>query len=143
MQLHVRNLHSPFDIDTWLAEHCIVAFKKPSDSRTTDTCIDASLLWANRGIDTDVVVAEVRETSRKPEEIYSIIERIAPGRNHRRLELFGRKHNVRSGWLTLGNQLGDTCVYEEDIVSHLNQRCVVWPRARWRPPTTAQSLSSP
>lgn len=70
----------------------------------------------------DVIVSEVRETSRKPEEIYSIIERIAPGQKHRRLELFGRSHNLRPGWLTLGNQLGGTCVYEEDVVRRLNQR---------------------
>lgn len=72
----------------------------------------------------DVIVSEVRETSRKPDEIYNIIERLAPGKDHRRLELFGRNHNVRAGWLTLGNQLGDTCVYDEDIVNRLNQRCV-------------------
>lgn len=30
-------------------------------------------------IDTDVIVAEVRETSRKPDEIYEIIERMCPG----------------------------------------------------------------
>lgn len=29
-------------------------------------------------MDTDVVVAEVRETSRKPEEVYGVIERLAP-----------------------------------------------------------------
>lgn len=104
------------------AEHCIVAYKKPARSHANTTCIDECLLWANRGVDVDVIVSEVRETSRKPEEIYSIIERIASGQNHRRLELFGRSHNVRPGWLTLGNQLGDTCVYDEEIVKRLNER---------------------
>ena len=103
-------------------EHCIVAFKKPSSHAPAQRCVDSSLLWANRGIDTDVIVAEVRETSRKPEEIYSLIERIAPGRDKRRLELFGRKHNTRPGWLTLGNQLGDTRIYEQDVVDRLNAR---------------------
>jgi N6-adenosine-specific RNA methylase IME4 len=37
------------------------------------------LKWANRGIDTDVIVGEVRETSRKPDEIYDVIERVCPG----------------------------------------------------------------
>ena len=69
-----------------------------------------------------MIVAEVRETSRKPEEIYSLIERIAPGLNKRRLELFGRKHNTRPGWLTLGNQLGDSRIYEQDVVDRLNAR---------------------
>ena len=35
--------------------------------------------WINRGVDTDVIVSEVRETSRKPDETYGLIERICPG----------------------------------------------------------------
>ena len=63
-------------------------------------------LSVNRYIDCDVIVSEVRETSRKPDEIYDIIERMTPGT--RKLELFGRKHNCKPGWLTLGNQLEGT-----------------------------------
>lgn len=51
--------------------------------------------WVNRGLDTDVVVSEVRETSRKPDEVYGMIERMCPG--GRKIEIFGRKHNTRSG----------------------------------------------
>ena len=51
--------------------------------------------WANRGLDTDVIVSEVRETSRKPEEAYGLIERLCPG--GRKVEIFGRKHNARPG----------------------------------------------
>jgi mRNA (2'-O-methyladenosine-N6-)-methyltransferase len=107
-----------------------VAYKKPAtlssppSSSGGGLALDACLSWANRGIDVDVIVSEVRETSRKPDEIYAIIERLAPGPGRRRLELFGRKHNTRSGWLTLGNQLGDSCVYEEDVVDRLNKRWV-------------------
>ncbi|GIX62188.1 methyltransferase MTA70, putative [Babesia caballi] len=57
----------------------------------------------NRYLDCDVVVSEVRETSRKPDEIYGLIERMAPGAL--KLEIFGRSHNVRNNWITLGNQL--------------------------------------
>ena len=57
----------------------------------------------NRGLDCDVLVAEVRSTSHKPDEIYGIIERLSPGT--RKLELFGRQHNVQPNWVTLGNQL--------------------------------------
>jgi mRNA (2'-O-methyladenosine-N6-)-methyltransferase len=35
--------------------------------------------WVNRGLDVDVIVSEVRETSRKPEEAYGLIERLCPG----------------------------------------------------------------
>lgn len=135
--------HSPF-----VTEHCIVAYKLPTDpnpepdpssASSTLECVDPALLWANRGIDTDVIVSEVRETSRKPDEIYSLIERICPptfskhesgngekepARKRRLLELFGRKHNTREGWLTLGNQLGDSRIYEEEVVDRLNARQV-------------------
>ena len=36
-------------------------------------------LKLNRGLDCDVIVAEVRATSHKPDEIYGIIERLSPG----------------------------------------------------------------
>uniref|UniRef100_A0A0G4FK01 Uncharacterized protein n=1 Tax=Chromera velia CCMP2878 TaxID=1169474 RepID=A0A0G4FK01_9ALVE len=71
-------------------EHCLIGIKGPCR-------------WANKNIDCDVIVAEVRETSRKPDEIYRIIERMAPG--CLKVELFGRMHNTRKNWITLGNQL--------------------------------------
>ncbi|KAI0939561.1 hypothetical protein AcV5_000939 [Taiwanofungus camphoratus] len=77
--------------------------------------------WANRGLDTDVVVSEVRETSRKPDEVYGMIERMCPG--GRKIEIFGRKHNTRPGWLTLGNQLGTDQIYEEDLAARIKARC--------------------
>lgn len=70
-------------------EHCLIGVK--------------GLPPVNRNLDCDVIVAEVRETSRKPDEIYGVLERLAPGA--RKLEIFGRSHNIRPGWLTLGNQL--------------------------------------
>ena len=33
----------------------------------------------NNGLDCDVLVAEVRSTSHKPDEIYGLIERLSPG----------------------------------------------------------------
>ena len=46
-------------------------------------------------------MSEVRETSRKPDEIYGLIERMSPG--GRKIELFARPHNRRSGWISMGN----------------------------------------
>jgi mRNA (2'-O-methyladenosine-N6-)-methyltransferase len=92
----------------WLnhtCEHLLIALKRPRDHpRTAPVPWDThpGLRALHRASDTDVVVAEVRETSRKPDEAYGVIERLAP--HGRKLELFGRKHNVRPGWLTLGNQ---------------------------------------
>jgi hypothetical protein len=62
-------------------EHLLVAVKVPSDHP-----VDAPIPWTThptlqslrKGIDTDVVVAEVRETSRKPDEVYGVIERYVP-----------------------------------------------------------------
>ncbi|KAG8855870.1 hypothetical protein FRB96_006692 [Tulasnella sp. 330] len=76
--------------------------------------------WLNRGLDVDVIVSEVRETSRKPDEVYGVIERMCPG--GRKLEIFGRKHNIRPGWLTLGNQLGQDQIYEEDMKERIQTR---------------------
>jgi len=84
-------------------EHCLVGVKG------SPKC--------NAVLDCDVIVAEVRETSRKPDEIYGIIERLSPGT--RKLELFGRKHNIRPGWITLGNQLETTHILEPDLLARL------------------------
>ena len=79
-------------------EHCLVGVK--------GTLADK----LNLNLDCDVVCAEVRETSRKPDEMYDLLERLAPGQ--RKLELFGRPHNIHKGWTTLGNQLGKSQITE-------------------------------
>lgn len=87
-------------------EHCLVAMREPKKgAHAPPPC-----LWAHAGLNTNVMVSQTRETSRKPDELYTMIERICPG--GRKLELFGRLHNVRPGWLTLGNQLKSTRVME-------------------------------
>ncbi|KAG6911727.1 hypothetical protein DXG01_007977 [Tephrocybe rancida] len=97
-------------------EHMLVGIKTVTD--------DSGALkfpsWANRGLDTDVIVSEVRETSRKPDEVYGLIERMCPG--GRKIEVFGRKHNTRPGWLTLGNQLGPDQIYEEDLAARIKAK---------------------
>ncbi len=47
-----------------------------------------------------VVLARRREHSRKPDEIYGLIERLYPGRS--KLELFAR--STRDGWVSWGNE---------------------------------------
>ncbi|UZJ54292.1 hypothetical protein CBS101457_003612 [Exobasidium rhododendri] len=131
-------------------EHCLVGVKKrkqtsspaspapsPSTHVSPSTSLGAtyaashapgfsatSLLpdWSNAGLDADVIVAEVRDTSRKPDELYSIIERLCP--MGRKLELFGRRHNSRPGWLTVGNQLKGDRILD----SHLQERVTKWRR---------------
>ncbi|XP_023540558.1 N6-adenosine-methyltransferase MT-A70-like [Cucurbita pepo subsp. pepo] len=80
-------------------EHCLVGIKGNPE--------------VNRNIDTDVVVAEVRETSRKPDEMYPLLERISP--RTRKLELFARMHNTHAGWISLGNQLNGVRLVDEGL----------------------------
>lgn len=80
-------------------EHCLVGIKGNP--------------LVNRNIDTDVIVAEVRETSRKPDEMYAMLERISP--RTRKLELFARMHNTQAGWLSLGNQLNGVRLVDEGL----------------------------
>lgn len=88
-------------------EHCLVGVK-------------GNPKGANRGLDCDVLVAEVRATSHKPDEVYGIIERLSPGT--RKVELFGRPHNVQPNWITLGNQLEGVRLKDPDIVSRFKEK---------------------
>lgn len=67
----------------------------------------------------------MRETSRKPDEIYDMIDHLA-GPDVRKIELFGRIGNLRPGWMTLGNQLpgvrGDSLLAEEDVKTRVWQK---------------------
>lgn len=80
-------------------EHCLMGIKG-----TVRRSKDGHIINAN--IDTDVIVSEEPYPlgdTRKPEELYSIIEHFSLGR--RRLELFGRINNIRPGWVTIGIEL--------------------------------------
>jgi mRNA (2'-O-methyladenosine-N6-)-methyltransferase len=72
-------------------EHCLVGLR--GDVKRAS---DSHFIHAN--IDTDVIVEEecAMGSTRKPEEIYSMMERFCLGR--KRIELFGEIHNIRDGW---------------------------------------------
>ncbi|XP_065211160.1 N6-adenosine-methyltransferase catalytic subunit isoform X2 [Planococcus citri] len=88
-------------------EHCLVGMKGNPKN-------------LNRGLDCDVIVSEVRDTSHKPDEIYGIIERLSPGT--RKIELFGRAHNVQPNWITLGNQVDGIRLVDPNIISVYSKR---------------------
>ncbi|XP_060597198.1 N6-adenosine-methyltransferase catalytic subunit-like [Ruditapes philippinarum] len=88
-------------------EHCLVGVK-------------GNPKGVNKGLDCDVIVAEVRATSHKPDEIYGIIERLSPGT--RKVELFGRPHNVQPNWITLGNQLEGVRLVDPEIVKRFKEK---------------------
>ncbi|GEQ69216.1 hypothetical protein JCM33374_g2887 [Metschnikowia sp. JCM 33374] len=56
-------------------------------------------IWLNKKIDIDFIVSGTRETSRKPDELYGIVERLV-GVHARKLEIFGRDNNIRPGWIS-------------------------------------------
>ncbi|KAH0540964.1 N6-adenosine-methyltransferase subunit METTL3 [Cotesia glomerata] len=87
-------------------EHCLVGMK--GNPRI------------NRGLDSDVIVAEVRATSHKPDEIYGIIERMSP--STRKIELFGRPHNVQPNWITLGNQVDGVHLIDPQLIKAFRKR---------------------
>lgn len=106
------------------SQHCLVALRRSPTNPDTAPSVPS---WFNKGLDTQVILAEVRETSRKPDELYDMIERILGGKGKgRKAELFGREHNLREGWFTLGNQVSkeETAgrVYEQDMVDRFTQR---------------------
>ena len=54
--------------------------------------------------------------------MYEIVERlVGADRGVRKLEMFGRKHNRRRGWMTIGNQLDGIRLFERDVVERWNQ----------------------
>jgi hypothetical protein len=59
--------------------------------------------------------ANVKGKSQKPDEIYELIEKMMPG--SKKIELFARNNNLREGWLSLGNQLGETYQAWKNIIT--------------------------
>lgn len=55
------------------------------------------------GVCSDVIIAQRRGQSEKPSELYQYIETLVPDGFY--LELFGRRNNLRDGWVTVGDEL--------------------------------------
>lgn len=105
-------------------EHCLVGVKgDPGKLRFAAGGDDSASQQPRQqrgretSLDCDVIVSEVRETSRKPDAIYGIIERLCPGT--RKCELFGRRNNTQPGWITLGNQLRGNRVVDGEMAARI------------------------
>jgi len=83
-------------------EVCLVARKGARDPEGTKSSVAS-----------DIIFAERRGQSQKPEEIYEIIEELVP--DGRYLEIFGRKNNLRDYWVTVGNEVTGTGMPPEDV----------------------------
>lgn len=96
--------------------------------------------WINRMTDINTIVSGTRETLRKPDEIYELSERIT-GCHSRKLEIFGRDHNVRPGWFTIGDQLTGTSIYEKDVLKRYDEFKIA--NSGKKPPTQTQTQRKP
>lgn len=76
-------------------EICLVGYKCPVNDKVD----------YKGKISTNIIFADVRSKSQKPEEIYELVEKMMPGA--KKLELFARNHNLKEGWFSIGNQLGE------------------------------------
>ncbi|CAG8544715.1 2050_t:CDS:2 [Acaulospora colombiana] len=96
-------------------EHCIMGIKG-----TVRRSTDGHFIHCN--VDTDVIISEEPPfgSTRKPEELYHIIEHFCLGR--RRLELFGEDHNIRPGWLTIGNGLSSSNFDANTYASYFSEQ---------------------
>ena len=86
-------------------ETCLVGYKGSMQSflnrfKTGKVTEDGQM---QINIEHDVIFSERRGQSQKPNKIYELVETIMPGGCY--LEIFGRRNNLRKGWVTIGNEL--------------------------------------
>ena len=84
---------APGNIFLRCKESCLLFWKGPKSACPT-TCEGADVLACLR-----------RVSSQKPDELYDLIERMAPKGKY--LELFARGYNLRRNWMSIGDQALD------------------------------------
>jgi mRNA (2'-O-methyladenosine-N6-)-methyltransferase len=74
-------------------ETCLVGRKGPQED----------LPFIRHCLESDVIYAERRGQSQKPEQIYELVEALVPGGKY--LEIFARRNNLRNYWVSIGLEL--------------------------------------
>ena len=99
------------------SEVCLVGFKNNNSSLDPNNTTNTSNNTINykSKIATNIIFSDVRSKSQKPEEIYELVDKLMPGA--KKLELFARNHNLRKGWFSLGNQLGENYNKWKNLIS--------------------------
>ena len=87
------------------SETCLVGYKCPPNE----------YIEFKSKISNNLIVSEIRKKSQKPDQLYTLIDLLVPGA--KKIELFARNNNLRKGWLSLGNQLGENYVNWKNVVS--------------------------
>jgi len=72
-------------------ESCLIGVKGNIDPRV------------KKNVCKDIIFSQRRGQSQKPEEVYTLIEKLVPDGYY--LEIFGRRNNIRDRWVTIGNEL--------------------------------------
>ncbi|TPX73835.1 hypothetical protein CcCBS67573_g04895 [Chytriomyces confervae] len=108
----------PFPVLQRQKEHCLVGIKG-----TLRRSSDTHFIHCN--VDTDIIISDepANGDTAKPEELYTIIENFCLGK--RRLELFGRDHNIRNGWLTVGASISNSNYVRDEYVSWFRNAALV------------------
>ena len=87
------------------SETCLVGYKCPPNQ----------FIQFNSKISNNLLIAEIRKKSQKPDQIYTLIDLLMPTAN--KIELFARNNNLREGWLSLGNQLGENYINWQNVIN--------------------------
>ena len=95
-------------------EICLVGYKDDGSARTPQFGSESL-----RKMQNNVLFGEVRKKSQKPDQLYEIIELMMPGST--KIEIFARNNNLRPGWFSIGNQLGET--YEKWLIDFNCNNC--------------------
>jgi mRNA (2'-O-methyladenosine-N6-)-methyltransferase len=88
------------------SEICVIGAKKD---------VEGNYLEVVQKVSNDLIFSPTQKKSQKPDQMYHIIERMFPGA--RKVELFARNHNIRPGWLSIGNQLGPHYNWSHDDIT--------------------------
>ncbi|KAF8762041.1 Oxysterol-binding protein [Rhizoctonia solani] len=106
-------------------QHCLMGIKG-TVRRSTDSW------FVHCNIDTDVIVwdGDPTDPTRKPPEMYSLIENFCLGT--RRLEIFGKLTSLRRGWVTVLAANAGTPPKEQEGTDDNNEPAPVqWDKATW------------
>ena len=98
---HMKHLEPIGAVLEHTKEHCLMGIRGTVRRNT-----DSQFIHAN--VDLDIIITEEPEygNTKKPEEIFHIIEHFCLGT--RRLHIFGTDTTIRRGWVTIGPEISTT-----------------------------------
>jgi mRNA (2'-O-methyladenosine-N6-)-methyltransferase len=74
-------------------ETCMVGYNCPAGERVE----------YRSKVSSNLIIADIRKKSQKPDQLYTIIDLMMHGA--KKVDVFARNHNLKPGWLSIGNQM--------------------------------------